>query len=451
MLNRTFALVVRYLRKLWVRITAISMLALIATFAAPLLTPLIPDGLEDRLDAGSVLPVLTILASGMLAVTTFSLNVMVTAYRAAASQATPRAYRLLLEDTVTQNALATFVGAFLFSLVAIILYRAGIYSKSASVAVFGFMVLVVALIVIAILRWIDHLSRLGSMDHTLQVVEERTRAILEARSRAPCLGGRRGSTAAQRNPPPDARPVPARTSGYVQIIDMPRLHRALERAGATATVARAPGEFVLEGHPLLWVNGGHAGLLRGLADHVVVGKIRSFEQDARLGVVMLAEIAVRALSPGVNDPGTAIEVLGRQEGLLWSHGAPDADAAPPKFPRITVPPVSAADLVWDAFGAIARDGAGEREVAVRLAEALGRLARHPDDAIGRAARDMLEPLSEHVDAQMTRAADREAVRRAFETPPGAIQAHTPSGATAAPNLRRGEADERKEAAGAPGR
>ncbi|NHX22318.1 DUF2254 family protein, partial [Escherichia coli] len=77
----------------------------------------------------------------------------------------------LLEDTTTQSVLATFVGGFVYSLSAVILFHAQVYSDDAAVVVFGFTIVVVVLIVLAILRWIDHLSHLGSMDHTLQIIE----------------------------------------------------------------------------------------------------------------------------------------------------------------------------------------------------------------------------------------------------------------------------------------
>ena len=61
----------------------------------------------------------------MLAVTTFSLNVMTSAYGSAANNVTPRATRLLREDPVTQNVLSTFIGSFLFSIVGIVVLKTG--------------------------------------------------------------------------------------------------------------------------------------------------------------------------------------------------------------------------------------------------------------------------------------------------------------------------------------
>src|SRR5690606_41571550 len=68
---------------------------------------------------------LNIIASSMLAVTTFSLGVMTAAFSAATTNVTPRATRLLMEDDLTNNVLSTFIGAFLFSIVGIIVLKTG--------------------------------------------------------------------------------------------------------------------------------------------------------------------------------------------------------------------------------------------------------------------------------------------------------------------------------------
>ena len=103
---------------------------------------------------------------------------------------------------------------------------------------------------------------------------------------------------------------------------------------------------------------------------------------------MLSEIASRALSPAVNDSGTAIDVIGTFVRLfaLWCQPVQDDEAAPPEFDRVIVPTLSTDDMFDDAFTAIARDGAGAIEVAARLQKALKTLASIGDDAMQRAAK-----------------------------------------------------------------
>lgn len=113
-------LALRFWRKVWVRVALFAVLALVTAASSQWLGRFIPPNLAERLGADSVDQILTILASTMLAVTTFSLSISVSAYASAAGTATPRATSLLQEDSTTQNVLATFLGAFVFSLVGII-------------------------------------------------------------------------------------------------------------------------------------------------------------------------------------------------------------------------------------------------------------------------------------------------------------------------------------------
>jgi uncharacterized membrane protein len=113
-----------------------------------------------------------------------------------------------------------------------------------------------------------------------------------------------------------------------------------------------------------------------IAATFVIGGSRVFDQDPRFGLVVLWEIASRALSPAVNDPGTAIDVTGTLVRLfvLWNACGNANDVSAVKFDRVAVPELSMADMFDDAFTGIARDGAGNIEVVVRLLEAFESLA-----------------------------------------------------------------------------
>ena len=389
MISRSLLLLRRITRQLWFRVALISLFSLLSLAVAPLLTPILPQEWADRFGRDAVLPVLNILASGMLAVTTFSLNVMVSAYRTASGMATPRVYRLLLEDTVTQSVLATFTGGFIYSLSAIILFRAQIYPVGAAFIVFVMTVFVVALIVISMLRWIDHLSDLGSMDHTLRLIETQTRKSLEARRDTPNLGGRCRSEDA-----PEGRTIPAKASGFVRFVDMMRLQDAAAEAGAEVHFTRLPGEFVLRGRPLAVATGADQEFCEQAAALIDIGDVRSFEQDPSFGLTLLAETAQRALSPGVNDPGTAIEVMGRIERLLWETLPEDTDAPEEdvQFDRITLPPVTAEALLKASFPPIARCAQDAPEVMEWMDKGLTALADHPNPAMPEAARAMRKAL-----------------------------------------------------------
>ena len=140
-----------------------------------------------------------------------------------------------------------------------------------------------------------------------------------------------------------------------------------------------------------------------------------FEDDPRFGLVVLSGIAGRALSPAVNDPGTAIQVIGAQVRLLtrWQAGPDDGDrTASIVFDRVEVPSISADDLLDDAFTSVARDGAGAVEVAVRLQKALAALAASGDGPVRAAAQRHRRLAIERAARAMDLAEDLEAVKAA---------------------------------------
>ena len=399
----------RLARKLSVRVALMTVLALVAAFVAPLAEPLIPEGLKDRFDADATLPVLNILAASMLTVTTFSLGVMVQASQSASSLATPRAYRLMMQDSTSQTVLATFVGSFLFSLTAIAMFRAGYYDGTASVVVFGLTVLVITAIIGAILRWIGQLSQLGSMDHVLHLVEEAAKPPLRGVIERPALGGHPAHAGA--GPPVDAHPLRAARSGYVQFVDMPALQKLMETHDAHLWLVDQPGGYVIKGDVLAHMSG--PGDFAGKVNAAfTLGKTRSLEQDARFGLIVLAEIASRALSPGVNDPGTAIDVAHRLTNLLALCEAPDEGR--PSFDRITAPMVRAGDLTEDAFDALIRDARDRPEVLAQVMVGLQRLAQSPWAELADSARRKQRYLLDHARAEIAQPDDRDRLAGSFQ-------------------------------------
>lgn len=404
-------IVLRFARQLWVRVSLMALLALLAALGATLLEGFLPESLRARLSGDAVMPILTILASGMLAVSTFSLNVMVSAHRAAASQATPRAHRVLLADTTTQTVLATFIGAFVYALSAIILIRAGFAAPESSVLYMAVTVVVVALVILAMLRWIDHLSDLGSMDATLREIEAEARSSLMQTRAAPAL--RASPLTPDTVIPTDARPVPAPKSGYLQFIDVPKIHTVLGDGEARLYLHVPPGRFVLEGQAVAYACGLNDAAIRSVQAALTLGQYRTFEQDSAYGLLVLSEIASRALSPGINDSGTAIDVIARQERLIWDWARTPADQRPPACPELFVPVLDAETIVDNAFASTARDGADKIEVVRRLLHALRSLAECGDARLADAANAMAARTRDHAEAALVLEADREEMRRAF--------------------------------------
>lgn len=359
-------------RRLWFRATLISLLAVLSALIAFVVAPYIPENLSASIGAEAVDSILTIIASSMLAVTTFSLSTMVAAYAAATANVTPRAIKLLIEDTTTQNVLATFVGSFLYSLVAIIALSTGAYGERGRVVLFVVTIAVVLLIVVTLLRWIDYLITLGRVGETTEAVEEAAAAAVRERRARPYLSG--VPLASPHAIPAEAWPVGGAAIGYVQHIDMAAIEAAAKECGAKVFLLALPGTFIDARRPIAMIAGTGDGLAREVADAITIGRERSFDQDPRFGMQVLAEIASRALSPALNDPGTAIDVLGRAVRLLTLWDEPVAPEEI-RYSRVYVPALDLGELFDDVFAPIGRDGAGMLEVQIRLQKALASLAR----------------------------------------------------------------------------
>lgn len=358
-------------RALWIRSGLICLLAVAAAILAPYTEPYVPEELPTRIGADSVETLLRILASSMLAVTTFSLTVMVAAYSAAERRVSPRAAELLREDTTTHNVLATFIGAFLFSLSGIVLLSTQAFGSQARVPMFLMTVAVVLLIVVTLLRWIQHLSQFGRLAHTTDRIEKAVTQALCDRARSPFMGA---NPLRDGDVPADAEPVFLDSIGYVQHLDVEALNECAREHECRIYVHCLPGAFIDFNNPVVRVAGpAPAAVVDAVRSAYSVAVGRTYDQDPRFGLSVLTEVASLALSPSINDSGTAIDIVGRLVRMLttWTQEYGEAEI---KYSHVWVPELDVGDIMDDAFGPIARDGADKFEVQVRLQKALSALS-----------------------------------------------------------------------------
>jgi len=269
--------------------------------------------------------------------------------------------------------LATFLGAFLFSLLGLIALSAEAFDPRGRVVLFAVTLLVTALVMIALIRWIDHLMSFGRMANTLDRVETAAGAALADWRADPLLGGRPGTIGGTHG-----TGIAAPRTGYVQHVDVRALDACVRDATAQVHLWVRPGAFVARGTTLMRITGTALddAMRADLAAAVTIDRARSFDGDPRFGLIVLSEIASRALSPAVNDPGTAIDVIGRVVRLLT---APPPDGATDRAPathcaHVRVPPIDPGEMLTDALRPVARDGAALIEVQIRLTKALQALA-----------------------------------------------------------------------------
>jgi len=377
----------RFAERLWVRPLAICLLSIVVVFAAKFIDGSQLADFAPLVEKDSVETLLSIMASSMLVIATLSVSSMVAAYAAASNSATPRSFSLVVADDVSQNALSTFVGAFIFSVVAITAVKNTFYDKAGLFALFVLTVFVFAVVILTFVRWVDSIARLGRVGSTIDKVEKAAEKALIRRRDKPTLGGISILGSATQG-----QAVYASQIGYVQHIDMAVIQEWANDLDVSVVLSALPGTFASNDQALAYVSIPSGALSEldctCLIEAFHIGKDRTFEDDPRFGLVTLSEIAARALSPAVNDPGTAIKVIGSLVRLISTFNTPPKmeNQKQIEFDRVAVPEILVSDIFEDAFTAIARDGAGNIEVCIRLQKALNSLELLNSGDIQEAAR-----------------------------------------------------------------
>jgi len=388
--------------------------ALVALGLTQILDPLLPDKFATILGVSAADRLLNIIANAMLAVTTFSITSMVTVHRATSQQWSPRVHRLLLEDKTTQNTLAVFIGAYVYALTAIILRELNVYAEDRATVLFGTTVVILVIIVVYLIRWVLHLQTFGSLTNTSEHVEKSTRDALKERLKNPCLG----ANALNKDPPADAEVIVATSSGYVNFIYTEALNAAAKAHDADVYFLVSVGDFVFLNQPIVKVVQGEPSegekeyetVKDAVNDCIALGIERSFDQDPRFGLIAMGEIASKALSPGINDPGTAIDMINRVARVLSYYKDETETDREDVLDRLWMRPLDPANLLEDGFGALARDGAGLYEVQERLQEVLHALTLHPEQKLSDSAKVAAKVMLERAEQALTFAFDRERLR-----------------------------------------
>lgn len=342
---------------------------------------------------------LATMASAAITVTGVIFSITIVVLNMASAQFGPRLLRNFMAHGGTQRVLGMFVAAFVFSIVALATIHFG---DSVKLTVSTALVLGAGSFLLLV-YFIHHVSVFIQASRILddvagQLEESLSRSFPERSGAGPA-----GDGACEADASPGAadawewssdapgnddawKPVPAGCSGYLQAIDRAGLAEAARRQDAIVVLRHRPGSFVIRSGPLAMVRSSSSGagdpdidaIGRALGENLVVGPERTATQDPEFAVHQLVEVAVRALSPGVNDPFTAINCLDRLAAalaVLARREIPDgrvrdADGRV----RLVVPPLTWRGIVASAFDQIRQNARGHVAVMIRLVEILAALA-----------------------------------------------------------------------------
>lgn len=390
-LLRTLAYAVRggFLIRPFIIALALGIAGMVFSWAeeqAPEIGALVPDVLfPSHADPSVAQAILTDIATSIMTVVSIVFAILLMTLTLASTQFSPRILISFIRDRVTQWTLGVFLGTFSYCMATLPAVRSAPRVFVPVATVVGAMALA-PICVGWLIYFIYHISNSISVNHIVDRIRRETELVIDVLMpdprRQPQL-----REAMNEGREPFASVIASRQSGYIRYVDIPRL-RALARAyRVTLRLERRVGHFIPEGVPLLRVSRGdrlteeRAAQLLAAID---IGPTRTMQQDIEFGIVQIVDIALRALSPAVNDPTTAISCVDQLSSvlILWAGRMPPANDYfdPPNVLRITVPWIGFDGLLDLAFEQIRHYALSDAAVCLRLMRALGDIASTIEDA-----------------------------------------------------------------------
>ncbi|MEP7180283.1 MAG: DUF2254 domain-containing protein [Pseudonocardiales bacterium] len=334
-------------------------------------------------DADAARTVLDAVAGSLITVTSLTFSLTVVTLQLASGQFSPRLLRTFTRDLFVQATLALFLATFTYALTVLRSVRTAgdgqaLFVPRLSVT-FGFVLAVAS--VLGLVLFLAHLARQIRVETMLRNVHA------DASDTANRVLDTAEPTAGAPSPPSTAQPVTAPGSGFLIGVNAQAMLNAAVDADAVIVLDPHPGDSLVAGTPMAWIWPRHNGnfdtlqrdqLAECVRDAVSVGFERTATQDIGFGLRQLTDVANKALSPGVNDPTTAIHALGHAAALLCEIAdralgprvLTDAD----EVTRVVLRRPDLADLLDLAISQPRRYGAGDPSVLAQIYVLLRQLA-----------------------------------------------------------------------------
>ncbi len=386
--------------------------------------------------------VLSTIAGSMITVAGVVFSITIVALSLASGQFGPRLLRNFIRDRSNQTVLGTFTGTYIYCLL-VLRTVVGVGEKE---FVPGLAVAVGILLALAslgvLIHFIHHVATTIQANQIIATVSQEMHATID-RLWPEQLGQDvikdfedAGSADLPDHFDSQARTVTACGSGYIGAIEQERIMRLAKEQDIVIRLLRRPGHFVIAGNPLASVWPGERlddELGRKINGTFLFEVQRTPYQDVEFTVDQLVEVAVRALSPGINDPFTAmicIDWLSEALGRLAHRSMPSPYCYDDEGKlRVVTHGVSFADVVDGAFNQIRQYGRDSASVMIRMLDAVAAVShvvRRPSDRIAlerhaklirRACDESLPEPSDRMDVEMRYASVMEVLGApADETP-----------------------------------
>ncbi|HUF30573.1 MAG TPA: DUF2254 domain-containing protein [Gemmatimonadaceae bacterium] len=361
--------------------------------------------------------VLTAVAGSLITVTGVVFSVTVVALQLASSQFTPRVLRGFMADPANQIVLGIFIGTFTYTVMILRTVTGAGDNRAAFVPELGVTVAILLVLVSigALIYFINHAAR------SVQAAVILTRETQHALKRMDHLFPRDFGEPDAALPVPRAPTVPAAMvlaadSGYLLAVHADSLFDLAEDRRLTIRMDVPVGGFVIAGEAIasVWpASAADRAAIEAVRDAFVLGEERTPDQDVDLGIIVISDIAVRALSPGVNDPTTAMLCIDRLSELLVRLGTSREPLAARTSSsgdlRFLARMSSFEHAVGLAFDQIRHYGAGNPTIAMKLFDSLRRIAELVPAGRRGSLAAQAEMLHEHASTASMSTGDRQSV------------------------------------------
>jgi uncharacterized membrane protein len=328
--------------------------------------------------------ILSVIATSIMTVVSIVFAILLMTLTLASMQFSPRILISFVRDRGTQWTLGIFLGTFSYCVAALPAARSIPHPFAPVATVAGAMLL--ALTCVGwLLFFIHHISQSISVNHIVDRIARETEQVIDNLMPHPSGPHYRLAPAIFASDEPEF-PILNEVSGYIRFIDTGRLMHFARLHHLRVRVTRSVGHFVPAGIPLLLVSRrsrldrDHAMELTGAFD---IGPMRTMQQDVEFGVIQIVDIALRAISPAVNDPSTAISCIDQLTRILirWVSRLPPDTLMfnPPHVLRVVLPWIDLEGLLNTAIEQIRAYSTTDAAVSLRLLRLLHDLSITVED------------------------------------------------------------------------
>lgn len=401
---------------LWYRPALYTLLALFLALLNPYIDQ-ITDWTFYSFGADNARAILSAIASSMLTVVTLTFSILMVSFTLASQQFSPRILRTFTRDRTSQHVLGLQIGTFLYSLLVMVRINEvgdSIFVPLLSVlGAIGFSLVGIA----AFIYFIDHISRSIRVNYIIANIGEQTVALLHNAQPIQVVGYPLGSSTTPVMLAGASAPVTAPRAGYIQGVATAHLIAIAQKHDLVLELTCMTGDFVAVDRPLLQVFPSEKlspALTESLLNQFDIGVERTMFEDILFGIRQLVDIALKALSPAVNDPTTAMNCLDYLTNILTQAAQHADDQAhlcdSAGTVRLLAHRVRFATMVELAFNQIRHYGCGDVLVDLRMIDALTEIAGATSDPQRRALLwRHIGMISRNADRRLDEPHDREQV------------------------------------------